>query len=108
MQTGPPSNIDDTISATNQKTLYEVLWSLKNMISTNPEQAKQILASNPAFSASILKALLALNLIDENKLRAVTAPQGPPEQAMNQNFPPGRIVFYFKYYFRCLFLLFLI
>lgn len=60
------------------------------MISTNPDQAKQILEINPAFSASILKALLALNIIDENQLRAVTAPQGPHEPiGMNPNFPPS-------------------
>lgn len=81
-----PSNISTEIgsSGANQQTLYEVLWSMKNLISVNPEQAKHILANNPMFAVSILRALHTLEIIDDNALQSLIT---PPTRDPRQNTP---------------------
>jgi len=61
------------------------LWSLKNLTLTNPEQAKQILATNPVFSVSILRALFTLGIIDESALQSLLPPNGREQPPMHQN-----------------------
>lgn len=49
---------------TNPQSLLELLTSLKGTIQNNPDQARHLLAGNPALSYSLLQAFVSLNLID--------------------------------------------
>lgn len=49
---------------TDPQTLMEVLASLKETIQSNPNQARHMLATNPALSYALLQSFVALNLVD--------------------------------------------
>lgn len=49
---------------TEPQALLEVIASLKATIQSNPIQARQMLASNPALSYALLQSFVALNLVD--------------------------------------------
>lgn len=49
---------------TEPQTLLDVVSSLKATIQSNPQQARQVLASNPALSYALLQSFVALNLVD--------------------------------------------
>ena len=49
---------------TNPQSLLDLLTSLKATIQNNPDQARHLLAGNPALSYALLQSFLSLNLID--------------------------------------------
>ena len=62
---------------------------MKNLIATNPEQAKHILANNPMFAVSILRALHTLNIIDDNALAALIQQPAADPRIRNNNIAPA-------------------
>ena len=49
---------------TNPQSLLDLLASLKTTIQNNPDQARHLLAGNPALSYALLQSFVSLNLID--------------------------------------------
>ena len=49
---------------TNPQALLELLVSLKGTVQASPEQARQLLSSNPALSYALLQSFISLGLID--------------------------------------------
>lgn len=53
--------------------LLEVVASLKAMLGSNPEQARQLLASNPGLAYALLQAFISLNLVDMGTVQSLLA-----------------------------------
>lgn len=51
--------------------LFEVLSSLKATIQSNPNQARQMLDSNPALAYALLQSFVALNLVDMSTVQVM-------------------------------------
>lgn len=56
---------------TNPQTLLDLLTSLKTTIQNNPEQARHLLAGNPALSYALLQSFISLNLIDMSTVQVI-------------------------------------
>lgn len=74
----PLKTIPATVSSMSTTQLYDVMWSMKNLINTNIEQARKILKNNPSFAYAILQAQVVLGLADANAI----------QQALIQSLPP--------------------
>lgn len=56
---------------TNPQTLLDLLTSLKTTIQANPDQARHLLATNPALSYSLLQSFISLGLIDMSTVQVI-------------------------------------
>lgn len=72
---------------TNPQSLLELLTSLKGTIQNNPDQARHLLAGNPALSYALLQTFVSLNLIDMSTVQVIF------------DFIEGAIVFNTLFYF---------
>ena len=78
----PPSVevINATLSSMPPNQLMEVLVQMKNLIHVNPDQARQILFSNPQLSYALFQSLIMMGLVDATLLQKLT-----------QNFTPAPV-----------------
>lgn len=92
--TVPPTGVSvheaiaKTLSSFQPPVLLDILSQLKTVVHQEPEQARQLLESNPQLSYAVLQALLMMKLVDPAVLSAViqaTSQQGVP--AMNNGTP---------------------
>ena len=56
---------------TNPQSLLDLLTSLKATIQNNPDQARHLLAGNPALSYALLQSFISLNLIDMSTVQVI-------------------------------------
>ncbi|KAL6066038.1 cleavage stimulating factor 64 [Balamuthia mandrillaris] len=59
----PEAQISSVLEGMGAHQLYEVVAQMKVLVEQNPEQAKQILATNPQFSFALLQAQVVLGMI---------------------------------------------
>jgi len=86
------SNVLETMT-THQ--LYEIMAQIKGMTDQSPEQARQLLMSNPQFAFALLQAQVILGMVDprvvQQLLQGTIPPSGSTPSAMSipSNFPPA-------------------
>ncbi|WWC61483.1 uncharacterized protein I303_104067 [Kwoniella dejecticola CBS 10117] len=101
----PGSNATDSISKTlaavTPGQMQDVMASMKSLITTNPEQARQLLTSKPQLAYALFQAMLLMNIVDPSVLQriqplsAAAAPPPasnfapPPQQNSYSAYPPS-------------------
>jgi cleavage stimulation factor subunit 2 len=56
--------MNSMLEGLNQTQLYDIVAKMKGMIQQNPEQARQVLITNPALTYSLLQAQALLGMIN--------------------------------------------
>ncbi|WWD01789.1 hypothetical protein V866_008735 [Kwoniella sp. B9012] len=80
-------NISKTLATVTPGQMQDVMASMKSLITTNPEQARQLLSSKPQLAYALFQAMLLMNIVDPSVLQRIqplpaTAPPPP------SNYPP--------------------
>ncbi|CAE6445733.1 unnamed protein product [Rhizoctonia solani] len=94
----PPSQETYTNAKTmEEEKMFELLTSVKNMVKTDPTQARTALTSHPNLAYALMKEMVVLDVVDPEvltrTLQAATGAQPPPAQAPQappqQAYPPS-------------------
>ncbi|OCF55048.1 hypothetical protein L486_07158 [Kwoniella mangroviensis CBS 10435] len=80
-------SISKTLATVTPGQMQDVMASMKSLITTNPEQARQLLSSKPQLAYALFQAMLLMNIVDPSVLQRIqplpaTAPPPP------SNYPP--------------------
>nr|ODN85760.1 hypothetical protein L203_04634 [Cryptococcus depauperatus CBS 7841] len=82
-------NITKTLATISPGQLQEVMESMKNLVTQNPDSARQLLTQQPQLAYALFQAMLLLNIVDPSVLQSFTslpssaasAPLAPPAPA---------------------------
>lgn len=83
--------ISHTLKQVETPQLLDFISQLKNLCSSNPQQATALLQSQPQLGYAVFQAMLLLNLVDTSivaQLVASAGPPQPPQQAPPPQQPP--------------------
>ncbi|KAL7422099.1 hypothetical protein Q5752_002742 [Cryptotrichosporon argae] len=99
--TEPPPGVSGTdaisrmIATISPGQLQDVMASMKTLIDTHPDQAKQLLTDRPQLGYALFQAMLLMNLVDPAVLQRIqpmpnpnTAGPAPSYPPANPSFPP--------------------
>ncbi|RXK36049.1 hypothetical protein M231_06697 [Tremella mesenterica] len=77
--------ISRTLAAVTPGQMQEVMAGVKTLITSHPEQARQLLASQPQLAYALFQAMLLMKIVDPSILQRISPlpPAAPPT-----NFPP--------------------
>ncbi|WWC69785.1 uncharacterized protein I206_103728 [Kwoniella pini CBS 10737] len=89
----PTDSISKTLAAVTPGQMQDVMASMKSLISTNPEQARQLLTSKPQLAYALFQAMLLMNIVDPSVLQRIqplptTAPPVPIPTINHAPTPP--------------------
>ncbi|WWC85168.1 uncharacterized protein L201_000025 [Kwoniella dendrophila CBS 6074] len=91
--TNPTDSISKTLAAVTPGQMQDVMASMKSLISTNPEQARQLLTSKPQLAYALFQAMLLMNIVDPSVLQRIqplpTATPARPPQNAYPPYPPA-------------------
>nr|XP_019043100.1 hypothetical protein I302_08811 [Kwoniella bestiolae CBS 10118]OCF22030.1 hypothetical protein I302_08811 [Kwoniella bestiolae CBS 10118] len=91
-------SISKTLATVTPGQMQDVMASMKSLITTNPEQARQLLTSKPQLAYALFQAMLLMNIVDPSVLQRIqplpaTAPPPsnypPPAQNAYPSYPPA-------------------
>eukprot|EP00036_Acanthoecidae_sp_10tr_P010076 CAMPEP_0182920224 /NCGR_PEP_ID=MMETSP0105_2-20130417/3299_1 /TAXON_ID=81532 ORGANISM="Acanthoeca-like sp., Strain 10tr" /NCGR_SAMPLE_ID=MMETSP0105_2 /ASSEMBLY_ACC=CAM_ASM_000205 /LENGTH=221 /DNA_ID=CAMNT_0025057575 /DNA_START=31 /DNA_END=693 /DNA_ORIENTATION=- len=63
--------VEDTIEALDPQKLYGVMKQFKQLIATQPDQARAVLLQQPQLSYALLQAQVRMNMIDEKAAQSI-------------------------------------
>ncbi|KAK8870067.1 hypothetical protein IAR55_000637 [Kwoniella newhampshirensis] len=63
--------ISKTLAAISPGQMQDVMASMKTLITTNPEQARQLLSSKPQLAYALFQAMLLMNIVDPSVLQRI-------------------------------------
>ncbi|WRT66823.1 uncharacterized protein IL334_003786 [Kwoniella shivajii] len=98
----PTDSISKTLAAVSPGQMQDVMASMKSLITTNPEQARQLLSSKPQLAYALFQAMLLMNIVDPSVLHRIqplppvapppAAYAPPPTQNAYPSYPPASSV----------------
>ncbi|KAK4683782.1 hypothetical protein P7C73_g6445, partial [Tremellales sp. Uapishka_1] len=87
--------ISKTLAAISPGQMQDVMAGMKTLVTTQPDQARQLLAAKPQLAYALFQAMLLMNIVDPAVLQRIkpipnAAPPAPPPQAYPpaQSYPP--------------------
>ncbi|WVQ77912.1 hypothetical protein IAR50_007618 [Cryptococcus sp. DSM 104548] len=84
--------ISKTLAAINPGQMQDVMTSMKQLVQTNPDQARVLLSQQPQLAYALFQAMLLLNIVDPSVLQSIH-PLPPPTAAVppptNYGQPPA-------------------
>ncbi|WWD15639.1 hypothetical protein CI109_100061 [Kwoniella shandongensis] len=80
--------ISKTLAAISPGQMQDVMASMKMLITTNPEQARQLLSSKPQLAYALFQAMLLMNIVDPSVLQRIQ-PLPAPAAAPVPSYPPA-------------------
>ncbi|ODO08290.1 hypothetical protein L198_00013 [Cryptococcus wingfieldii CBS 7118] len=72
--------ISKTLAAINPGQMQDVMTSMKQLVQTNPDQARVLLSQQPQLAYALFQAMLLLNIVDPSVLQSIH-PLPPPTVA---------------------------
>ncbi|ODN72677.1 hypothetical protein L202_08116 [Cryptococcus amylolentus CBS 6039] len=72
--------ISKTLAAINPGQMQDVMTSMKQLVQTNPDQARVLLSQQPQLAYALFQAMLLLNIVDPSVLQSIH-PLPPPAVA---------------------------
>ncbi len=85
-----PETVNSMLEGMNSSQLYEIVAKMKAMIQQNPEQAKQILMSNPPLTYALLQAQAILGMVNIQVVQKLLNTTKSPSGLMST--PPATVI----------------
>ncbi|MBW0485313.1 hypothetical protein O181_025028 [Austropuccinia psidii MF-1] len=92
--------ISQTLAAIPQTQLAEIMSQMKQLVTTAPDQARQLLNSNPQLTYALFQAMLMMGIVDASILTRMLVPAAMPQQQQQPQpphpstlaaMPPGQV-----------------
>ena len=84
--------ITDALAKMPRAALFDIMAQMRGLIQQNPQQARQILVTNPALTRALFQAQILLGMVKNPLADGAVPPQQPPIQAAPaapvQSMPP--------------------